>query len=199
MWHNQRGSVYLGYALLAFAIAITGSLLVSVHKAFGLLLPVAVLVFFLPNLMGLWARLQATIQFRRQLAQARHSFSKSTILLKNGQGNINAQAVWLDPERNEFGFISGDHDLIVKAFDGLQKVRIVYNEAACATSFHQGRVRIPPRYALVFEFGDGTSHDFITLKQRRLHKWLAKLEQVVGARLQSEARRDSSMMEESNH
>ena len=69
---KQRGSVYLSYALLAFGMMLAGALLVSIHKAFALLLPMGILVFFLPNLLGLWARRLSAKGDRPSSANSRH-------------------------------------------------------------------------------------------------------------------------------
>lgn len=183
MWQRQRGSVNLSYILLAFGLAFVGSLLVSVHKAFALLLPVAALVLFIPNLIGIWSRLQVRYRYHRQLVLARRHFSDSTILLRSGHGDIAAQAAWLDPERNEFGFISGGKDVIVKELSSVQMIRVVFVEASYAKSFHDGQVRMPPRYGLVFEFLDGKALEIVTLKRRRLRAWITALKLGMSERL----------------
>jgi hypothetical protein len=159
MLSRQCGSVYLSYAILAFVIILASALLVTVHKAFALLLPIGVLVFFLPNLIGLWGRLLAGHWVRQQLAMVRQGNSDSAVVLKNELGGIDAQAVWLDPSQGKLGFITGDKDSLLNTMKMLRSVRTVFAEETYATSFHEGRVRIPPRYVLVFEFESGDTFE----------------------------------------
>ncbi|HEY3326357.1 MAG TPA: hypothetical protein VGK14_04235 [Novimethylophilus sp.] len=173
----------MSYALLAFMIILASALLVTVHKAFALLLPIGVLVFFLPNLMGLWTRLQAGHLVGQQLVMVRQGNPNSAVVLKNEHGGIDAQAVWLDPPQGKLGFISGNKDSLTNAMEMLRSVRAVFAEETYAVSFHEGRIRIPPRYILVFEFESGEPFQLVTMKRRRMLQWVKALHPHVADRL----------------
>ena len=183
MRRKQRGSVNLSYALIAFVVIMAGALLVNIHKAFALLLPMGVLVFFLPNLMGVWAWLQAGRWFRQQLAMIRQGNPGSAVVLKNELSGIDARAVWLDPSHGKLGFISGDRDSLLQSMEALRSVRAVFAEETHAISFHEGRVRIPPRYVMVFEFENGDPFELVTMKGRRMRRWVEALRPHVADRL----------------
>ena len=172
---KQRGSVYLSYALLAFGMMLAGALLVSIHKAFALLLPMGILVFFLPNLLGLWARLQAAQSFHHQLATVHLSRPSLAFILKNEGGGLEAQAIWLDASKRAIGLVSGDG---VSRFNDLAKltgVRGVFSGEEQAVSFHRGTVHIPARYTLEFEFNGESPFHLVTMKRKRMRKWLETL------------------------
>lgn len=171
----QRGSVYLSYALLAFVLLVASALLVKVHKAFALLMPIGILVFFLPNLMALFAWGQAGRRFRKRLAVLQSGKPQTVVVLKNEFGGIEAQAVWLDPSGRELGLISNNDDGSVRTWDALTGVRAVYAEKTYAVSFHEGKVRIPARYVLVFEFKDARPIELITRKRRVMNGWIEVL------------------------
>ncbi len=179
----QRGSVYLGYALIAFLLLIASALLVNVHKAFALLLPTGILVFFLPNLMTLFAWGQAGRQFRNRLAVIRKGKPQSVVVLKNEFGGVNAQAVWLDPSSRELGLISDNDDGTVRTWDMLNGVRAIYAEETYAQSFHEGKVRIPARHVLIFEFKDARPIELVTRKRRVMEGWLNTLQPHFGNQL----------------
>lgn len=178
--HIQRGSVYLSYALLAFVIALIGVLLVPVHKAFALLVPVGVLVFFWPNLMMLTQWCCAAWHFARQLAALRGGPHKSAVILTNEFHGFRAQALWLDPASRELGLVPSEGKLPVQTLDTLQKVRGAFVEESDAVSFHEGQIRIPACFILAFEFNDGSALKVITRKQRRFAHWVAAVHPHVG-------------------
>ena len=179
---SQRGSVYLSFALLAVLIIIVGSLLVQVHKAFALLIPIGILVFFLPNLIAIFSWLQAGWQFRKNLSELKAGKSESVVVLKNEFGGLNSQAFWLDPSCRELGVISDD-DGSVRTWDTLNGVRAILAEESYAVSFHEGRIRIPQRYVLIFEFNDARPIELVTRKRRLINKWIEELRPHLGAKL----------------
>jgi hypothetical protein len=180
---SQRGSVYLGYVLLAFLLLVAGALLVKVHEVFALLLPIGVLVFFLPNLMALFAWWQAGRRFRKRLAETQGGKRQSVVVLKNESGGIDAQAVWLDTSCRELGLISDNDDGSVRTWDTLNSVRAVYAEKSYAHSFHEGKVRIPARYVLIFEFKDARPIELTTRRRRVMDRWLEVLHPHFGEQL----------------
>ncbi len=179
----QCGSVYLSYALIAFVVMIAGAILVPVHKDFALLLPIGILVFFMPNLIGLWARMQARGRYHRQLAAVRQDWSKSVVVLRNEFGGFEAQTAWLDLSQKTLGFLSGDKGSQVSSLATLRSVRAVGAEESQATSFHQGRVRVPARYILRFEFEGDDAFALVTMKLKRMRSWVEALRLHVGDRL----------------
>lgn len=90
-------------------------------------------------------------------------------------GGVEAQAVWIDVAHGKLGFVAGDGDSAVKTLSALRRVHPIGAEAAYASSFHRGRVRIPPRYGLAFEFEDGAALELWTFKQRRVRAWCTAL------------------------
>ena len=106
MRKHQRGNVYLEFALLAFGLVLAGALLTPLHKAFALLLPLGVLVFFLPNLIALANRVRAVILFRRQLATARAGLPASCLMLRNEFHGLDAQALVLDTAGGTLCFVA---------------------------------------------------------------------------------------------
>jgi hypothetical protein len=186
MHGRQCGSVYLSYGLLAFVLILASVLLLPVHKVFALLLPIAILVFFLPNLIGLSASLDSKQWVRQQLAMCQQGNSDSTIVLKNELGGIDAQAVWLDLLQGQLGLISGKKDSQTHSLKMLRSVRAVFAEEAYATSFHEGRIRIPPRFILVFELECGDTFDLVTKKRRRMDQWVETLRPHVADRLDTQ-------------
>ena len=185
MLGGQRGSVYLEYALLASAIAFAGAVLIRIHHAFALLLPVAVLVFFLPNLMGLAARLRAGRSFRGEVAAALKA-NPGAVVLKNGLAGFDAQALLLDGRRREAAFVTAEEGTRTVSWDEVGAVRAVRAGESSAVSFHRGTVRIPPRYMLVFEFGEGEVFRLVTLKRKVMTAWLDGVRPVFGDRLVEE-------------
>lgn len=181
---RQRGSVQLGYILLGFGVVLAAALLASVHKAFAWLLPVGILIFLWPSLVGLWAHWRARFGLERPLTQARRDGSGTIVVLRNRHGGVEAQAVWIDVAHGELGFVSGDGDSAVKALSALRRVHPISAEATYASSFHRGRVRIPPRYGLAFEFEDGTALELWTFKQRRVKAWCTALRQPLAKPLE---------------
>jgi len=183
----QRGSVYLSYALLALAVMLAGALLVGVDKAFALLLPIGVLVFFLPNLAGLWARFRLGREFRRRLTTALGNNFEQALVLQNELGGNEARAVWFDPSHGRLGFLSSDRDSLLENIAALRGVRAVYVGETHAISFHQGQMRIPPRYLMIFEFENGHLFELVTRKRSRMHQWVESLRPHMGDRLDTRA------------
>jgi hypothetical protein len=182
---SQRGSVYLECALLGFACVIAGAFLVKFHKAFALLLPVGVLVFFLPNLLSLAARLRICRIFRKELAAIREQGRDEVIVLRNRLRSLDAQAVWLDPQAGEIGFVAADMQTRIEPLETLQTVQAVYVEKSSAVSFHKGTIRIPPRFILAFSFANGFSFKFVTLRKRVMTGWIESLRPYLGERLEA--------------
>jgi hypothetical protein len=174
--HRQRGSVFLGYALIAFVLCIAGAILIPVHQVFALLIPVGVLVFFTPNLMALYGWLNAGRRMRERLA-ARRGANPNVVVLKNEFGGFNAQAVWFAPSSRQLGLISENDDGSVRSWDALVRIRAVYAEETYAVSFHQGKIRIPARYVLVFEFTDARPIELVTRKRRLIDEWIATVQE----------------------
>jgi len=176
--------------LLALALILAGALLVHVHKVFALLLPIGVLVFFLPNLIGLWARIQLGRAFRQRLTTIRRSNPERAIVLQNELGGSEARAVWLDPPHGKLGFISSDsggRDSLPENMGALRSIRAVYAEETHAISFHQGRIRIPPRYVMIFEFENGNRFELITMRKRRMREWIESLRPHMDDKLDTRA------------
>ncbi|HUW98451.1 MAG TPA: hypothetical protein VMV40_06365 [Acidiferrobacter sp.] len=179
----------MSYALLGFALMLAGALLIHIYRVFALLMPIGILVFFLPNLIALWTRIQLGRAFRRQLTRALRSSPKQTLALRNELGGDEAQAVWLDPPHGTLGFLPGDSvgDSRPEDIAALRSVRVLYLEETQAVSFHEGRIRIPPRYAIAFTFADGHHFELITMKRRRIRQWIESLRPYVGDKLDTQA------------
>ncbi len=173
---NQRGNVYLEFALIAFVLMIAGALLTRVHQAFAVLVPIGILVFFTPNLMGLFEWLRGGKQFRARLAALQSGSLPSVAVLKNEFGGFSAQAVWFDSAARTLGSISDGDEGPARAWDTLSRVRAVFAEETYAHSFHKGKIRIPARYVLVFEFQDAAKIELVTRKRRLMEEWVALLE-----------------------
>ena len=180
---SQRGSVYLECALLAFAIAFVGALLIRFHHAFALLFPVAVIVFFLPNIMGLIARLRLGRLFRVNLAAAR-SAHPGAVELRNGLRGLEAQALLLDAQGREAVFVWAEEPTRTVSWDEVGAVRPESVGEGRAVSFHRGAVRIPPHYQLVFAIREGDVLRLVTLKRKMMARWLDAVRPVFGERLQ---------------
>jgi hypothetical protein len=180
---SQRGSVYLECALLGFACIIAGAVLVRFHRAFALLLPIGLVVFFLPNLMALAERLRIRRRLRRELAAARERGRDGVIVLKNRLRGFDAQALWLHTRAREIGFIAADEQTRIVTWEAVQRVQAVFVEESSAMSFHKGKIRIPPRYLLAFSCADGFSFEFVTLRRRVMTDWIEALRPHLGERL----------------
>jgi hypothetical protein len=180
---TQRGSVFLQYYLLAFLIIVASAALVNVNKWFALLFPIGILVFLLPNLIAIFSWLQAGWLFRKNLSELKAGKSASVVVLKNEFGGLNSQAFWLDPSCRELGVISENDDGSARTLDTLNGVRAILAEESYAVSFHEGRIRIPQRYVLIFEFKDARQIELVTRKRRLINKWIEELRPYLGSRL----------------
>ncbi len=184
--NTQRGSVYLEYSLLAFGIAVTGALLTRVHKAFALLIPLGVVVFFMPNVLELIARLRIRGRFRRELAAAGDRGHDDVVVLRNGLHEFDAQALLLDTRSRDIILVISDREPLTNAWEALSAVRALMVGESRAVSFHKGEIRIPPRYILVFEFHEGNPFQLVTLKRSIMNKWIETVRQYFGERLNVE-------------
>lgn len=179
----QRGSIYLDYALIALALAIVGLLLLPVHKAFGLLVPAAIVVFFIPNLAALGASMTMSWRFTRAWSAVRNGRLPPAVMLRNEFFGINAQALWFDPATYRLGVVSATDGDLSQPLDRLERVRVSFLEESHARSFHQGDVRIPARYLLAFEFTGGQVLGIVTRRRRSVDRWIEALHPHVGALL----------------
>jgi hypothetical protein len=177
---RQRGNVYLEFALLAFALLIAGVFLIKVHELFILLVPAAALVFFLPNLMGFFGSQGAGKRFKERLAALPGVNAQSVTVLRNEFGGAEAQAVWFDAAARTLGLIYEYGDESVRSWDALERVRAIHVEQTYATSFHRGKIKIPARYVLIFEFNGAVKIELVTRKKRVMDEWIG-LWQARGA------------------
>jgi hypothetical protein len=74
----------------------------------------------------------------------------------------------------------------VRTWDTLNSVRAVYAEKSYAHSFHEGKVRIPARYVLIFEFKDARPIELNTRRRRVMDRWLEVLRPHFGDQLSQE-------------
>jgi hypothetical protein len=183
----QCGSVQLDYALLAVALMVAGAVLVPVHKAFALLLAAGVVVFFLPNLLALRARLSAAQSIRRQLKELTRADSRSAVVLHSGTSRLGVQAVYIDPAHDQVVCVAGDQDPTTRNLATLRRVNAEYVPATYGTSFPRGQVRIRARYVLRFEFDQGNPFELVATKPRKMREWLETLRPLVAERLDERA------------
>jgi hypothetical protein len=132
---NNIGSIYLEFELLALAFLVAGALLAGIHPAFGLLMPVGVLIFFVPNILSGVASLQDRRSFRRQLASVRNAERPPLMLLRNEFSWSKAQGIWIDHARSTLGLLNAADGPSTRTLDALRSAMTFRS-----THYRQGRL-----------------------------------------------------------
>jgi hypothetical protein len=182
---NSRGNIYLEFALLAAVFLVAGALLAGIHPGFGLLVPIGIVIFFMPNILSGVASWQDRRSFRKQLASVQNADRTPPVVLRNEFRWSKAQGLWLDSARGELGLLNAADGPSTRTLDALRSVRAVFAEAAQVRTFHR-QYRVPARYVLVFEFENQPSLELVTYKKRVAVQWIETLRPHLGNRLNTE-------------